>query len=264
MRLPIMAPATMCLLVAGCADIALVARVDDTGMNLRRHPGASAAAAYAAALHQAIEAHAYRGDSPDFQRRANEALAALSNSEAVAGPDGPRLVAWRGLLLLDLGRSDQGRAELDRSMAMRPTLVAARGIVSLLHRQGRTGDVGQTCASSAAAVTERDELFGLMELCAANRKASDDATGLSWATPEMRAFYDAERARRRWEAEEAAEAEAMELSRGMEDQSAAMATAEAAAQAAAQIAAQIAAQDAAQAAAQGALQAAQPTMPPTQ
>jgi hypothetical protein len=246
MRSLIMAPATMCLLVAGCADVVLGARVDDTGMALRRHPGASAAAAYAEALHQAIEAHAYRGDSPDFQRRANEALTALSNSEAVAGPDRPRLVAWRGLLLLDLGRTDQGRAELDRSMAMRPTLVAARGIVSILHRQGRPGDVGQTCASSAAATTERDELFRLMEMCAANRKAPDDATGLSWATPEMRAFYDAERARRRWEAEEEEAAEAMALSRGMDDQ----------------IAAQAAAQDAAQAAAREALQAAQPPTAP--
>jgi hypothetical protein len=256
MRPPIRVPAIAAaglwvLFAAGCAELILGERVDSTHLALQRHPGAVEAAAYAEALHEAGQQQVYRADSTEFQRRANEALVALGASEGTAGPDRPRLVAWRGLLLLDLRRNDEARVELEKSMAMRPTLIAARGLVPMLHGQGRTDAVGQTCAAGAASITERDELFGLMQLCAANMNAGDEATALSWATPELRAFYDAERARRQREAREAAEREALEdaqhASQALMDQMAA-------AQAAADFANQIAMQ--------AAMQAAQMATPP--
>src|SRR5262249_55168623 len=76
------------------------------------------------------------------------------------------------------------------------------------HQQGHHDDVVKTCVQSAAAITDRDELFKLIQLCAANMDARDDAGALAWATPELRAFYDADRARRKREAEEAAAAQA--------------------------------------------------------
>jgi hypothetical protein len=196
---------TCLLLTNGCVEVLAQERVDEAGAALRAHPDAAAAQSYAAALHGAADAHAYEPGSLEFQRRASEALAALTANQTTAGPDRPRLVAWRGVLLLDLGRDDEASAELQRSMAMRPTLVAARGILPLLHRQGRPDDVADACVRIAAAITDRDELYALIQLCAANAIARDEATGLAWMTPDERAFYDAERARRERLAEEAAE-----------------------------------------------------------
>ena len=139
----------------------------------------------------------------EFRRQADEALAALTRNEATAGPDKPQLAALRGVLLLDLGRNDEAWTELQRSMALRPTLLAAGAIVPTLRLQGRHDDVVQTCDRSAGAITDRDELYKLIKLCAANMDAHDDAAALAWATPEQRAFFDAEKARRKREAQEA-------------------------------------------------------------
>jgi len=198
----------MALMVAPGCGLTTLERVQGTGAALRAHPGSLEAAAYAEALHDAIAGHAYADQSAEFRRRAEEALAALTANEATAGPDKPKLAAWRGRLLLDLGRNDEGWTELRRSMAMRPTLVAARLIVPLQHQQGHHDDVVQTCVQTAAAVTDRNELFDLIQLCAANMDARDEAGSLAWATPELRAFFDADRARRKREAEEAAAAQA--------------------------------------------------------
>src|SRR4051812_17134957 len=124
-RIDATATATLFLLfAAGCAANDLSQRVESTHRALQRHPGAWEAAAYASALHEAIQKRLYRADAAEFQSRANEALAALRANELTAGPDRPRLVGWRGVLLLDLGRTAQARVELERSLAMRPTLVA--------------------------------------------------------------------------------------------------------------------------------------------
>jgi hypothetical protein len=201
------AVALVLLLATGCGDFIVYERVDATRIALRTHHDAVAAAAYAEALHHAIEAGVYRRNSLEFQQRANEALAGLSANQATAGPDRPKLVAWRGQLLLDLGRNDEAWAELQRSMTMRPTLIAARGVLPILRRQGQINRIGETCATSALAITDRNELFRLIELCAANVNPRDETAALGWATADLRAFYEAERARREREAEEEAAAQ---------------------------------------------------------
>ena len=192
------------LLATGCADLMVL----DARTALGAHPGALEAARYAEALHDAAAAHAYADRSSEFARLADEALTALNRNETTAGPDRPKLVAWRGVLLGDLGRYDEAWTELQRSMAMRPTLVAARAIVPGLRRQHQHDDVVQTCVRSAATITDRYELFNLIELCAANMDAPNEAASLAWAAPETRAFFAAERERRKREAEEARAAQA--------------------------------------------------------
>ncbi len=197
-----------CCSRTGCAaEYVVLNRVDNAGQRLSAHPGAVEAATYAQALHDAAAAHAFAHRPAEFRRQADEALAALTRNETTAGPDKPQLAALRGVLLLDLGRNDEAWAELQRSMALRPTLLAAGAIVPALRQQGRHDDVVQTCDRSARAITGRDELYRLIQLCAANMDAPDDAAALAWATPEQRAFFDAEKARRKREAQEALEAQ---------------------------------------------------------
>jgi hypothetical protein len=205
--LPGVALAIALLFATGCVGYDVLDRVDSAGKRLSAHPGAVEAATYAQAMHDAAAAHVFADKPAEFRRRADEALAALTRNEATAGPDKPKLAALRGLLLLDLGRNDDAWAELQRSMALRPTLLAAGAILPALRQQGRHGEVAETCARSAGAITDRNELYNLIQLCAANMDARDDAAALAWATPDQRAFFDAEKARRKREAQEALEAQ---------------------------------------------------------
>lgn len=193
------------LFATGCAEYVVLDRVDNAGRRLSAHPGAVEAATYGQALHDAAAARAFADNPAEFRRRADEALAALTRNEPTAGPDKPKLAALRGLLLLDLGRNDDAWAELQRSMALRPTLLAASATVPALRQQGRHDDVVQTCDRCAGAITDRSELYKLIQLCAANMDAPDGAAALAWATPEQRAFFNAETARRKREAQEALE-----------------------------------------------------------
>lgn len=227
------------LFATGCAEYVVLNRVDNAGKRLSAHPGAVEAATYAQALHDAAAAHAFAHRPAEFRRQADEALAALTRNEPTAGPNRPKLVALRGLLLVDLGRNDEAWAELQRSIALRPTLLAAGAIVPALRLQGRHDDVVHACDSCAGAITDRTELYKLIQLCAANMDAPDGAAALAWATPEQRAFFDAETARRKREAQEALEAqEASERQRAaMEDMQRVMDEAVRANQAASQAAA---------------------------
>src|SRR6478672_12734586 len=133
---PVAAMALVLLFATGCAEYMARDRVDSAGKRLSAHPGAVEAATYAQALHDAATAHAFADSPAEFRRRADDALAALTGNETTAGPDRPKLAALRGLLLLDLGRNDEAWAELQRSMALRPTLLAAGAVVPALRQQG--------------------------------------------------------------------------------------------------------------------------------
>jgi hypothetical protein len=217
--IPVSAVAVAVLFASGCSELVARDRVDNADRRLAAHPGAVEAATYAQALHDAAAVHAFAHSPTEFRRRANEALVALTRNEATAGPDKPKLAALRGVLLLDLGRDDEAWTELQRSMTLRPTLLAASAIVPALRQQRRHDDVAETCERCAAAITDRDELYKLIQLCAANMNANDDTAALAWAAPEQRAFFDAEKARRRREAQEAREdAEASERTRAAMDE----------------------------------------------
>jgi hypothetical protein len=196
------AAVAIALLTAGCADFILPERIEYARTALAAHPGAVEAQRYAEAVHDAAAAGTYAGWPAQFRRLADAALQGLARSQASAGPDKPKLVAWRGVLLGDLGRYDESWNEVQRSMTMRPTLIAARALVTGLHRHHQREGVVQTCVRSAGAITDRNELFDLIDLCAANMEAPNEAEALAWATPETRAFFEDERARRRREADE--------------------------------------------------------------
>jgi hypothetical protein len=197
--------AALVLSTTSCAGFFLRQDVESARTGWQNNPSGQRAVIYAEALHDAFARQAYADQTADFQQRAEEALAALGAVESRSGPQLPTLIADRGLLLLDLGRNQEGWAELQRSMAMAPTLAAARGIVSVWGARNRSDKVGEACARTLPAMREPDSRFQLLDLCLKNMHASTEAAALAWAPPEALAFYRDERARRALLAQQAAQ-----------------------------------------------------------
>ena len=170
--------------------------VESARTDWQNNPSGQRLVIYAEALHDAFAGQAYADRIADFTQRANEVLAALGAAENRGGSQLPTLIADRGLLLLDLGRNHEGWAELLRSMAIAPTLAAARGIVSVWGTRSRSDKVGEACARTLPAMREPDSRFQLLDLCVKNMHAATVAAALAWAPPEALAFYGDERARR--------------------------------------------------------------------
>ncbi len=188
-------PWSALLMLGACASMDRRGQVDKAAAELAGQPGPRTSVAYARQLHDAFGAGAYQGRAADFTTRAEQGLAALAASEPAAASDAPVLVAWRGLLLADLGRPAPSWYELQRSLALRPTLLAARAVVPAWSKSGRTDQVGATCAQTAAALNG-DELYALVQLCREQMNAVSEEAAMAWATPEVRAFYQQEKARR--------------------------------------------------------------------
>jgi hypothetical protein len=191
------------LLVTSCAGFVLRQDVESARTSWEINPSSQRAMIYAAALHDAFEGRAYADQTAEFIRRANEALASLGAGESGGGPQLATAIGYRGLLLLDLGRNHEAWAELQRSMAVAPTLAATRGIVSVWGARKRSDKVGEACARTLPAMREPDSRFQLLELCVKNMHSPTEAAALAWAPPEALAFYRDERQRRDWAAQQA-------------------------------------------------------------
>jgi hypothetical protein len=200
------------LSMTGCAGFVLRQDVESARANWTVHPGAQRAALYAEALHDAYVGQAYVDHAAELTQRADEALAALGAAERSGGPQLPTLIAYRGLLLLDLGRNEEGWTELQRSMAIAPTVVAARGVVSVWGVRGRSDKVAEACARTLPAMRGPESRFQLLDLCVKNMHAATEAAALAWAPPEALAFYRAERKRREDAAALIASQQAMDAS----------------------------------------------------
>ena len=156
------------LSTTSCAGFLLRQDVESARADWQITPTGQRAVIYAEALHDAFVGRAYVDQTADFRQRADEALSALGAAESRGGPQLPTLIADRGLLLLDLGRNHEGWAELQRSMALAPTLAAARGIVSVWGARGRNDEVGDACARTLPAMRDAASRFQLLDLCVKN------------------------------------------------------------------------------------------------
>jgi hypothetical protein len=187
--------------ILGCAGFLLRDDVEWARDRWKGYHDPWHAAAYAEVLHDAFVARAYADHPADFRQRAEEALAVLSQEENAAGSQRAALIAYRGLLLLDLRRRHEGWAELQRSMAIAPTRVAARGIVPAWGALKRGDKVAEACAQTLPAMRQSDDRFELLDLCVRNMHAPTEAAALAWAPPDALTFYRQE-SRRRAEAAE--------------------------------------------------------------
>ncbi len=194
--MPIVVGAAIALSAVGCA--AFMAR-DDVAVARsawRASPTPARVQAYAQMLHGAFAANAYAHHAAEFRQQVLEVLPALADAARSDAPRAATLVGYGGTLLLDVGRAQEGWAELGRSMAMGPTLVSAMAVVPAWGERNRSDNVAAICARTLPALGRADDRFRLLEVCVRSMHASSDAAALAWAPAGTLAFYRAERGRR--------------------------------------------------------------------
>lgn len=206
------------LLLSACgpsaAQLALK-RVDSSRGEAQQRPGPRQAQAYAEAVHDAYRAGAYGKDSAKLQAEVDAAAAVIDRAAGSGGPDAPTLVAWKALLLVDAGRSEEGFAEFQRSMELGPNSMAAKNLVLVYGMANQPQQVGAICVQTVPALADAGEQYDLIEHCKENMNAISDEAAMAWATPEIRDWYAQERQRRAAEAEDRAQraAEQAEIER---------------------------------------------------
>ena len=135
------------------AQMALT-RVDTTRANAQQRQGPRQAQAYAEAVHDAYRQGAYGQDVARLAAEVNEAAAVIDRAAANGGPDAPTLVAWKALLLVDAGQSDEGFAEFQRSMAIGPNSMAAKNLVLVYGMANQPHKVGAICVRTVPVVNQ--------------------------------------------------------------------------------------------------------------
>ena len=193
------------LVSVGCASPqsrAILDNVEQTGSAARDRPGARQVADYAQAIHSAYLAKLYANKPADGEARVTEALQMLTSAEGSYPDAAPTLVAWRGVLLTDIGSYDEAWAELERSFALQPTYLSAGNIVVVFGAGNMPDKVAETCAVAVPYLSDPTERWDLIDLCVENMNALDENAALAWAAPQDAEFYRAERRNRAVEREE--------------------------------------------------------------
>ena len=171
-------------------------RVTTARVEAQQRAGARQAAEYAESIHAAYVAGDYRTQPQRLRADAGDAIAILDRAAPNAGPDEPTLVAWRALMFDDLGQTDQGLAELQRSFALAPNALAGRNLVVVYGAANLPQKVGETCNATIAVMRSDDDKLDLIALCRTNMNAASPDGEMAWMSPDLVAWYQAENARR--------------------------------------------------------------------
>lgn len=193
---------------SSCGSSPELDRVQRTGAAAQARPGAKQVAAYAQALHSAHLSKAYKKNPAEFTRRVEEALAMLDSAAESQPQAAPTLVAWKGLLFIDIDRLEEGWAAFNQSMKLKPNMLAAQNLVQIYGVANKPTKVGEICARTTRHISAPDERYQFIKHCMENTNALDENGALSWASRADRAFFQAERQRRRNEAAASAQAAA--------------------------------------------------------
>lgn len=171
-------------------------QVGTTRVEAHQRPGARQAQAYADAIDTAYKADAYKQNPRGLALDVDDALAVLDAASMPGGPDAPTLIAWKGLLLVDAGRFEDGFHMFEASQQMAPNLMAARNLVVIYGTANQPQKVGEVCAATVPVLVNPDDQYALIEHCNHNMNAISDETAMAWASRDIVAWYQQERARR--------------------------------------------------------------------
>ena len=151
---------------------------------------------FAMAVHAAHRAGDYKANVALGVADASEVVAVIDRALPQAGVDAPTLVAWRGLMLLDLERANDALAELERSVAMGPNQLAGEVLVDVYGAANRPERVGPICAAMVPALRDDDDKLSFIARCRRNMNALSNEGEMAWMSPELITWYQAENARR--------------------------------------------------------------------
>lgn len=187
--------------LVSCAPSAMSVRqqrVSTAQTGARQTPGARQAIEYARAVDAAFTAGDYQpaANAQAGRAVATDALANLDRVVPTAGPDAPTLIAWRALILVDLGRADEGFAELKRSFAVGPNATAGAVLIPLYGRTNQQAELGEVCRGTVSVITDDSEKLDIIARCRTATNASTPAGEMAWMPPELVTWYQAEHARR--------------------------------------------------------------------
>ena len=158
--------------------------------------GARQAQDFASVVHQAYL-------SGDYAKRvelgvvdANDVIATIERVLPTAGVDTPTLLAWRAIMLLDMGRRQEGSIELNRSFEVGPNELAGTMLIDAAGQQNRPDLVGPLCARTVPAVRTDEGKLALIARCRKRMNALSVEGEMVWMSPELVAWYQGENANR--------------------------------------------------------------------
>jgi hypothetical protein len=158
--------------------------------------GARQAQEFAAAVHKAYESGDFAKRSDVGVASANDVIGAIERALPTAGIDAPTLLAWRAIMLLDIGRRDAGYVELNRSFEAGPNELAGTMLIDAASQQNRPDLVGPLCAKTVPAVRTDDGKLALIARCRKRMNALSVEGEMVWMSPELVAWYQGENASR--------------------------------------------------------------------
>lgn len=158
--------------------------------------GARQAAAFAEAVHDSYIEGDYAKRPQVLAQDAADAVAVIDRALGGAGVDEAMLVAWRALMLGDVGRGDESLAEMERSFAIAPNYLAGINLIVVYGRANRADLVGPTCAATVEVLTSADDKLAVIQLCRTNMNAVSNEGEMAWMSPELIEWYQAENAAR--------------------------------------------------------------------
>ncbi|MDX2086850.1 MAG: hypothetical protein SFX73_03320 [Kofleriaceae bacterium] len=171
-------------------------RINAAAQEAQMRPGPRQAQELAAAVHEAVLAGDYRTQPHHLQAAGGTAIAAIDTALPTAGVDAAILIAWRGLMLADLGKPTEALSELERSFQIAPNKLAGRNLVLVYGAANLPQKVGATCAATVDVMRSSDEKLDLIALCRKNMNAASNEGEMAWMSPELVAWYQAENAAR--------------------------------------------------------------------
>ncbi len=161
-----------------------------------QQPGALSAYQLANTIHAYAKAGHYANRGALLQQDANDAIARLSAAPAMAADDQAMLATWRGILYGDLGNREMAIEELNHSLSVAPSNLAAGTLVTHFALAGEMPSIFNTCKSVAPILRDPNEKYQLTQHCMKSSRAISQAGALAWAPPAHVDWYHAETVRR--------------------------------------------------------------------
>jgi len=171
-------------------------RINAAAQEAQQRPGPRQAVELASAVHASVQAGDYKMQPQRLQAAGGAAISAIDRAMENAGVDAALLIGWRGLMFADLGRPQEALAELERSFQTQPNELAGRNLVIVYGAANLPDKVGATCAATCNVLTDSDDKLQMIALCRKNMNAASNEGEMSWMSPELVAWYQAENAAR--------------------------------------------------------------------
>lgn len=161
-----------------------------------QQPGALSAYQLANTIHGYARAGHYANRRQLHEYDVRDAIDRLSSAPAMAAEDQAMLATWRGILYGDIGNKERAVEELNHSLSVAPTNLAAGTLITHFAMTGQVQAIFETCKSVAPVLRDPNEKYQLTQHCMQNSRAISQAAALAWAPPEHVEWFHAETARR--------------------------------------------------------------------